>query len=142
MSLRLKLRYLLLLIAIIVICGYAFFEARGLITGPIIAITSPHSGAVITEPLIHITGTTRRINAISMNGRAIFISEEGTTDEPIALLPGYNEVLFTGTDRFGKTTTVELILMYEPTDSAPVFLPSFSTNTASTTSANATSTEH
>ena len=109
-----NIRRIVLAVATLLVLGYALFEARGILRGPVIVIESPVSGQTITEPLIHITGRAENIHAITMDDRPIFISETGLIDEPLALLPGYNEVVFKGTDRFGKAARVDLILIYEP----------------------------
>jgi hypothetical protein len=110
----LSIRRVILTGALILVMGYALFEARGILRGPVILIDSPSSGDVVTEPLIHVTGTARNIKEIRMDARPIFISETGLIDEPLALLPGYNEVVFEGSDRFGKMTRIDLVLIYEP----------------------------
>ncbi|HXK39976.1 MAG TPA: hypothetical protein VJ837_04040 [Candidatus Paceibacterota bacterium] len=98
--------------AVILVLGYALFEARGLLRGPVITIETPRPGETLTDPLARAVGRAENVSSITMNSRAIFISEKGRIDEPLALLPGYNEITFLGTDRFGKTVRVELMVLY------------------------------
>ncbi len=129
------IRRIAVIIATVLIFGYAAFEARGMLRGPIIVIEDPLSGATITEGLIRITGYAKNVQAITMNDRTIFLSEEGRIEEPVALLEGYNEVVFEGTDRFGKMTVVELVLVYKPEE---YVVPKPLSPTASTSSAAST----
>ena len=117
------IRRIFITVAVVLVLGYTAFEARGFVRGPVITIENPLPGATITEPLIHITGTAKNISAIMMNGRPIFISEEGHIDEPVALSPGYNEVYFVGTDRFGKQNTLILPLSYTASDTPAMTIP-------------------
>jgi hypothetical protein len=122
-------------IAAVLIFGYAAFEARGMLRGPIIVIEDPLSGATITEGLIRITGYAKNVQSITMNDRTIFLSEEGRIKEPVALLEGYNELVFKGTDRFGKSKRLELVLVYTPTED---IVPGRPSPTAATSSATGT----
>ncbi|MBP9771829.1 MAG: hypothetical protein KBD16_02820 [Candidatus Pacebacteria bacterium] len=117
------IRRILITVAVVLVLGYTAFEARGLVRGPIITIENPLPGTTSTEPLIHIIGKAENISAIMMNGRPIFISEEGRIDEPVALLSGYNEVYFVGTDRFGKQNTLILPLTYTASDTPMMTMP-------------------
>jgi hypothetical protein len=122
-------------IGAILIFGYAAFESRGMLRGPVIVIEEPLQGATITEGLITITGYAKNTQAITMNDRTIFLSEEGHIEEPVALLEGYNKVVFKGTDRFGTMRILELVLVYVPGEN-PVPMPSFpavATSTATST---------
>lgn len=126
------LRRLFIAAIIGVVSLYALFEARGLLRGPSIVIEYPLSGATITDDLVRITGRTERISSISMNDRPVFISEQGKIDETAALLEGVNRMTFKGADRFGKTTTVELVLLYRPGERPTLAPPADATSTATT----------
>jgi hypothetical protein len=130
--------------AVILVLGYALFEARGLLRGPVITIETPRSGETITGPLARAVGRAENVSSITMNSRAIFISEEGHIDEPLTLLPGYNEITFLGTDRFGKTVRVELMVLYRADEKAPfpvaTTTPFSSTTTPAASASGTTST--
>ena len=96
------------------VAGYIVFEARGIVAGPSLSVEQPFAGATLTEPVTRLTGTAERISKISLNGRQIFISEEGAFDEPLILTPGYNEILVEAWDRFDKKTSVMLPLVHHP----------------------------
>ncbi|MEX1028073.1 MAG: hypothetical protein WD049_08740 [Candidatus Paceibacterota bacterium] len=99
---------------VIVLCllaGYGAFQARHMISGPVVAIQSPHNGATIHTSLVTIEGTTANISAIRLNDRAIYINEQGAFEEPVVLARGYNVITISATDRFGRevTDTVEVV---------------------------------
>ena len=98
----------------IVVAGYAAFEARGIVAGPSLAVAQPIPGTTIAEPVIRLTGTAERISKITLDGRQIFVSEEGAFDEPVILAPGYNEILLEAWDRFDKKTSVMLPMVHTP----------------------------
>jgi hypothetical protein len=127
---------ILIITALVLICGYAAFEARGLLEGPVITITEPTGGATVTDDIVMLKGMTEHISSITLNGRPVFISEEGAISEPLALLPGLNIATIIGKDRFGKERTVSLTLVYRPkaADSLPASIPgSTATSSARTT---------
>ncbi len=98
----------------ITVAGYAAFEARGIVAGPSLTVTQPTPGTTITEPAIRLIGTAERISKITLDGRQIFVSEEGAFDEPVILAPGYNEILVEAWDRFDKKTSVMLPVVHRP----------------------------
>ncbi len=106
----------LIVIALFFLVGYGAFEARRLVTGPVIAIDTPRNGATITEGDTYLEGNAENVSKITLNGRGIFITEEGRIHEPLVLLPGYNKTTLTAWDRFGKKTDVVLELVYKPHD--------------------------
>jgi len=113
----------------IVVLGYAYFEGRGLLAGPTITV----SGRVmeVSEPFITIEGQAQRITSLSMNGKAIPVTEDGAFSEPYVLAPGYNRIVLDASDRYGKTTERVIEIVY---------VASSSPQTATTTPASASST--
>lgn len=94
--------------------AYGAFQARDLIKGPEIAITSPQSGATVQASMVRITGEATRVSSIELNDRDIFIDQNGRFREPITLSPGYNVIKVEATDRFGRTTSNTLRLVHQP----------------------------
>lgn len=107
-------RVVLGLVICATVAGYVVFEARGIVAGPSLSVEQPLAGTTIVEPVTRLTGTAERISKISLNGRPIFISEEGAFDEPLILALGYNEILVEAWDRFDKKTSVMLPVVHRP----------------------------
>lgn len=102
------------IIACVVVVGYVAFEARGIVAGPSLIVTQPTAGTTISEPVVRLTGVTERISKITLDGRQIFVSEEGVFDETLILAPGYNEIVVEAWDRFDKKTSVMLPVVHTP----------------------------
>ncbi len=102
-----------LLIIIVLVIGYSYYQARSFLTGPSITILSPQSGAALKDALVDINGRAENISHIALNDRPISIDEEGTFREKLLLSPGYNIMEITAEDRFGRGTTeiLELVLI-------------------------------
>lgn len=113
-NLQTYIRTITITLIILVILGYALFQARNLIQGPVVTITSPLNGAVVTMPLIEVSGIAQNISRIELNNRDIVIDENGHFAEQLLLAPGYTIMSVLARDRFGRTTSRTLELFYTP----------------------------
>jgi hypothetical protein len=95
------------------IFGYALFQARNIILGPVIEIRSPENGASMEESLIEIKGKVKNISRISMNGNQIFTDSEGMFSEKLLLSYGYNIITIKVMDRFDREIEKVLELIYK-----------------------------
>ncbi|TSC61250.1 MAG: Xre-like protein DNA-binding protein [Parcubacteria group bacterium Gr01-1014_107] len=112
-DLKSTIKTLGLTLAILTVVGYAFFEARGVIAGPIIEVTEPKNGKSFHESLITIKGYTRNISFISLNDNPITVDEEGNFIEKLLLSPGYNIIKLKVVDRFGREKVSFLELLFK-----------------------------
>lgn len=97
----------------IFIVSYALFEARGLIFGPRITISNPPDGALMTDPIVYITGTTSGVQDMTLNGRTVALHENDSFSNAVVLKEGYNIVVLEARDRFGRIFTRTLQLMHK-----------------------------
>ena len=111
-NLQTYIRVITITLIIFVILGYSLFQARNLIQGPLVTITSPLNGAVVTVPLVEIRGIAKNISRIELNNRDIVIDENGHFAEQLLLAPGYTIMSVLAHDRFGRTTRKTLELFY------------------------------
>ena len=86
---------------------------NNLIEGPQIIITAPENGSTVNFSLINIVGKARNITSISLNGRTIFIDEDGRIKERVLLSYGYNVLELKAQDRFGREIKKTLELVYK-----------------------------
>ena len=93
--------------------GYSYMEAEGIISGPQVEIFSPSSGATVDDPLITIEGRTENSIRIALNGRDIFIDEDGYFAEQILIYPGNNQISTVAYDRFNKEKKVTIEIVYK-----------------------------
>lgn len=102
----------------LVVLGYGYYEGRGFLFGPSIEI-SPRVMEV-TDASVTIQGRADRIVSLSMNGTPIPITENGDFKEVYILAPGYNRVVLSARDRYGKTTERAIEIVYHATSNPPV----------------------
>ena len=95
---------------LILILGYSAFQARKIVGGPELTITSPIITDIVTDPLVRVTGVAKNIKEITLNGTPIYIDEQGNFNEKLVLLAGYNIIELEAKDKFNKETkkTIEL----------------------------------
>lgn len=103
-----------LVLFFVLIVGYAYFEARGVLYGPSIQVSTEVTE--VSDPFITIQGRAERIADLSMNGRAISVTEDGAFEEPYLLSPGLNRIMLDATDRYGRKaqTIVEIVYKADP----------------------------
>lgn len=113
-----KIRTIIAIIIFIGIGGYASFESRNLIMGPVITIEAPATGSTSNSPITNIKGHGRNIAHISLNDRPISTDELGNFEEKYVLSVGNNIVKVSAKDRFGRKNDVLVEIIYnEPGES-------------------------
>src|SRR3989338_5732445 len=126
-----RLTYIALGIFFLIVLGYTYYEARGLLFGPSISVSSKVTE--VHEPFIVIKGQADRIASLSMNGKNIPVTENGAFEEPYLLSPGYNRIVLDASDKYGRTRRQEIEIVYTPQTA-----PAPSTASTSTVSASST----
>jgi len=102
------------ILVLLLILGYSIFNSRIFITGPQIEILSPVNGAtVVDSPLVFLEGTARNISNIQTNDKLFPINSDGHFREPLLLRPGYNIILITAKDKFGRSIEDKIELFYD-----------------------------
>lgn len=117
-----RIKFILLTLGIILLLigllGYAYYQSRGFLTGPLLTIETPENGAISSIPLITIKGTARNVSFLLLNGRQIFTNQAGNFNEQLLLPSGYSIMTLVGTDRFGHRAEKRLELIYRQRESA------------------------
>ncbi len=113
-----RITRIVLALFFILVVGYAYYEARGVLYGPNIEIASEVTE--VSDPYIEIQGKAERISDLSMNGRPISVTEDGAFNEPYLLAPGLNRIMLDATDRYGRTAQEIVEVVYSPTASSSV----------------------
>lgn len=101
------------ILIILVITGYAIFNSRFLRGGPELVLSSLQDGQIFTEDLATVSGYAKNISFISLNGRQIFIDENGNFKEKLLLTNKINPVKLYAEDRFGKKVYKDITLVYK-----------------------------
>ena len=128
-----RITKVVLAVFFVIVLGYGYFEARGLLFGPSIAVTS--SVREVHEPLITIKGKADRISSLTMNGKALAVTESGAFEEPYLLSLGFNRIVLDAHDKYGRTSRKIIEVVYTPATSTVRAIPD---TTATTTTASST----
>jgi len=112
LDLRMALGYIAVIGMVILLVFYVAFQARFIIAGPTIDITTPDS--VSENRTIELEGTARNIVSIELNGRVIYTDERGYFKETVVLENGYTIATVRAKDRYGRTTTLSRSFVYKP----------------------------
>lgn len=112
-----RITRIVLVVFFILIIGYAYYEARGVLYGPNIDIST--AVTEVTDPFITISGTAERISELSMNGKPISVTEAGVFEESYLLAPGLNRIMLDATDRYGRKTQEIILVVYRVDPNAP-----------------------
>jgi len=93
-----------LLFALIVIF-YGLYEVRNYLSGPELSVLTPANGAIVKDSLIEVSGETKRIAKIEVDGRRVFANTAGQFATPLLLGYGYNIIKVEVSDQFGRRIT-------------------------------------
>lgn len=96
------MRRILLAVLCVLVLGYGIFEARRLIEGPMITITSPQNGSATSTTALVITGTARNISFLTIDDKPAFTDESGRFSLIISPPQGYTTITVAASDRFGR----------------------------------------
>lgn len=81
---------------------YGMFQARNLLIGPTLTITSPLIGANVSESVYEVRGHTKNASRVHINGKDIIMETNGNFTEKLATPIGYSVVVVEATNRFGQ----------------------------------------
>lgn len=110
----LKMQKLLLGTAVFLIVlgivGYGIYVFTPILSQPKIHVSSPAQGEVMEGTELIVRGSVQNINKLQINNVPVDISKSGSFETKIAIWEGSTILTFTGTDRFGRSTTVTRIV--------------------------------
>lgn len=93
-------------VALLIILGYSAYAALPLIQGPSLTATATMDTATVL-----VSGMTRRVAFLEVNGAPVPLQENGSFLAKRAYPPGYTAITVTARDRFGKGVTKKLSLL-------------------------------
>lgn len=96
----------------VLIVGYGIWISRDLLFGITSRVSGITDGMATTESLISLEGRARRAGKVTLNGRMVAIDQKGSWTDTIALLPGYNVITITATDKFSRTKAASYRVYY------------------------------
>lgn len=102
MKINLKPKYWFLVVLFVFLLSYSIFQARFIILGPKLLVTSPSSGATVDSPVVMIEGQAKNVAWLSLNDRQIFTDENGNWSEELIVTEGISIMTIKALDRFGR----------------------------------------
>lgn len=110
-TLRTLIFYASLTVTICLIVLYTLFQARFLLSGPI--ITFMHELPIEqTERVVDLEGEAQNIVKLALNGRQIYTDKNGYFKEALVLENGYTVATLQAHDRYGRTRTYTQSFVY------------------------------
>lgn len=114
-----KIKATLIILALLFVGVYGYFQANDLIKGPIIEVKYPKDNLFVgQEKIIIIHGKTKNVSRIHLNDFPIFITPEGYFAEKLPLVGYHNIMKIEAWDRFGRKNTVYRSIIKEHSSSA------------------------
>ncbi|MES2953699.1 MAG: hypothetical protein V4674_04045 [Patescibacteria group bacterium] len=104
------------IIVLLVAIGIAIFGATRIATlvqGPEISIEYPTDGTRIHDQTLKVLGRAQNISSLYMNGHPVYTDSYGYFDETLLVPPGYSILEVTAKDRFGRTVTKQIRVIYK-----------------------------
>lgn len=102
-----------LAIGLLLVFAYTLFQARFLISGPQILLTSSPNLRQNTQQ-VSLSGKTYNISRLWLNDRPIYTDAKGNFKETLVLENGYTIATLRAEDRYGRKTTVTKPFVYIP----------------------------
>ena len=81
---------------------YGTFQARTLLTGPTLSVTSPVAGAHVPESVFEVHGNIKNASRVFVNGKEVIMETNGNFSERLATPVGYGSVVVEAKNRFGQ----------------------------------------
>lgn len=99
---EISLKHCLFMLLSVLGMSYFLFQARYMVLGPMVNITSPANGALVASSVVSIEGQAKNAAWISLNGRQIYTDEKGHWSESLVVSPGTSIMTVKTRDRFGR----------------------------------------
>ena len=132
------IRISILVVVSLIIVGYGLFQARDLLRGPEISISSPQNGSSFASSTVVVAGLASNITHISLDDRPIFVDKLGNFSEELLLSPGYNIIKLEAQDKFGRKKVKLLELNFAPVAKIDANIAATSTDTVGTSTGTST----
>lgn len=96
------MRRTLVIAFFVLLIAYVLFQARFVILGPQIHITSPKDNATLDSNVVIVSGTAQNVAYLSLDGRQIYTDKAGNWSEKLIAPEGISILELSARDRFGR----------------------------------------
>lgn len=104
---------LLVFLGLSVYLGYQYFSLN---KKPSLTVFSPQEGQTISQAQVLVTGQADVDAAVSVNGRTVFLNNQGEWQTSVELFPGENKIVVEAVSRLGKKNKLELTVFRADTE--------------------------
>ena len=111
-----------IILSVVLIVSYGIFNARNLLTGPVIEVFNPTNDTETDTNLLTVKGRAENITFISLNDKPIFVNKEGLFEEKLLLSPGANIIEIRARDYFKKEILKTIKIYYKQSSTTEVQL--------------------
>ena len=112
MRIEFRPKYAIFVLFFLVLGLYALFQARFLVFGPRIFIETHSDGVVVKDSVIILGGRGVNIAWLSLNGRQIFMDEDGRWSEKLIVSTGTSIMTVEAQDRFGRRAVKNISIIF------------------------------
>ena len=97
---------------------FAYSKVRFLIRGVQVSALINHTDA--NSPMVQIKGSAKNAVYVTLDGREIYLHEDGTFSEEVALLPGLGVMTIHAKDKFGHVSEKKFEVVYKDTSEVAI----------------------
>jgi transcriptional regulator with XRE-family HTH domain len=84
--------------------AYVGLQLRSMSTNPRIVVSEPASGSRVTGSFVKVAGKTDAGNTMVINGKDVFVKEDGSFETMVSIAPGQTELVFVARNKFEKSS--------------------------------------
>lgn len=95
-------------VIVLIFFGYLWFEYRQFVGAPPLEVSVPKDGQTVDLPQVVVEGKTDPDAKVKVNEQDIGVKTDGGFSEEIKLSSSSNKVIISSTNKFGRTSKVEL----------------------------------
>jgi hypothetical protein len=112
-SFRTVVKTSIFLLGLLLVITYVVFQARFLIIGPQLLLSSDPE-QLVNHRQITLDGSAYNISRLWLNDRPIFTDAQGNFKEALVLENGYTVATVRAEDRYGRETLIKRTYVYAP----------------------------
>lgn len=98
----------IIVLAILIIVGYAAWRSLNYARGPAITIFQPIDGSAVASGTIDIIGRADRVNSLAIDDEPVSLDLQGNFRETLIVFPGVNMITLDAKDQFGRRTEKQI----------------------------------
>ena len=88
------------------ILGYLIFQYKSFVTPPVLSVSRPKEGAIVTTGTVRVEGETDPNATVKVNNQPVLVADDGNFSVDIEIYEGTGEIVVVATSRTGRETTV------------------------------------